>query len=185
MHPTSYQEQGESTVYLPLWNEIVDNIDKIMKTIIIDLGCGPGQFAEFLRRRRPQFRYTGLDISRVAIEQARMRCAQFDFIHSDVFTSDILEKGDYEIVVCTEMLEHVEKDINIVERIRPGAAVFASVPNYFAFGHVRYFSDATEVSGRYARFFDNFSVKPIVTGPRATLFFIMGVRNTFGRTDCY
>jgi 2-polyprenyl-3-methyl-5-hydroxy-6-metoxy-1,4-benzoquinol methylase len=84
---------------------------------------------------------------------------------------------DYDVVVTAEFLEHVKEDLTIIERIRPGTRVYASVPNFPHPAHVRYFNSKEEVSARYSSAFIDFRVDEFLYGSSGMSFFIFeGVR---------
>jgi SAM-dependent methyltransferase len=143
---------------------------------ILDIGCGPGQFALFLQDKGFR-RYLGLDLSEVAVKMAREKCPSFEFIRSDIYESSILEDGAFDIVICLEVLEHLEKDIEILKRIASNTRFIGSVPNYNSAGHLRYFANKAEVETRYQELFDKFSVEDYLLDVKGHKFYLMeGIR---------
>ena len=121
--------------------------------------------------------YCGLDFSEKRIEQARSVCPAYSFVIADVLKSDILEVGEYNTVVCTELLEHIEEDKNVLSKIRKGTRFFGTVPDFMYTSHVRCFQTEEEVRERYSPFFDPFDVLPLKGSVRNTVFYVMeGVR---------
>src|SRR6185436_747485 len=98
-------------------------------------------------------KYRGLDLSSEAVRMATEWCPTFEFIATDLNRADAMEGFDYDCVVTLEFLEHVHFDLDVIERIRKGTKVFASVPNFPYVSHVRHFTDVTEVKLRYQRYF--------------------------------
>jgi len=144
-----YQKHYSQSVYYFLWAVVADRIKHANKKSILDLGCGPGQFASLLHDRGIP-RYIGLDFSAQSIQMARLRCPGLTFEVTDIGTSNLLETADYDCVVALEFLEHVEDDRAILQRIKPLTHVFASVPNFPDVAHVRHFGDPQAVESRYA-----------------------------------
>ncbi|RYF72681.1 MAG: methyltransferase domain-containing protein, partial [Comamonadaceae bacterium] len=124
-----YQHAGQDSDYVPVWEQVLDLLQAAGASSILDLGCGPGQFAEFLSLRMPQLRYTGVDFSGVAISRARQRCPQHLFEKRELPITNFSSLPGFDAVVCTEVLEHVERDREILAAIPHGIAVVASVPN--------------------------------------------------------
>jgi len=143
--------------YYPLWAIIVDRIERIKPELILDVGCGSGQFANLLQDKHVE-KYIGVDFSPARIEWARKICPEFRFEVEDVFKSNIIEATNADCVVFLEFLEHIEKDIDVISKVREGAYVIASVPNFPATGHVRYFESVGEVITRYEPFFSKIRV---------------------------
>lgn len=86
---------------------IVGHRDVLDAERILDIGCGQGVLAQRLGRARYQ-RYVGLDISRVAIEQARHAVpdARNSYIVSDVASFTTEDKFD--LIVFNECLYHMD-----------------------------------------------------------------------------
>jgi SAM-dependent methyltransferase len=131
---------------------------------VVDLGCGPGHFAErLLAVARPSGpaaklrRYTGYDFSATALDKARRRvrdprCA---FIQADLKQQDFVSGNPPDTVyVSFEFLEHIEPDLEIIARIPTGAQFIFSVPSFDDPGHVRTFASAEAVMERYSGLLD-------------------------------
>jgi SAM-dependent methyltransferase len=171
-----YRRHYADSVYFPLWCVLLDRIQPAQVRCLFDIGCGPGQLASFLYDRRLR-KYVGLDFSRESIRLARSVCPSFEFLCADAFTSDLFNTLDYDVVVATEFLEHVEGDLVILDRIRPGTRVYCSVPNFPDPGHVRHFKSTEEVYARYSSGFTAFRVDEFLFGSGGMSFFLFeGVR---------
>lgn len=117
----------------------------------MDLGCGPGQFAEYLRDLGFRY-YLGIDFSRVAIETAEKKFVRYDdfrFIMADLRTCPIPEADCY--VLC-ETLEHLENDATLLSKLPEGKVIVGSVPSFDCKGHVRFFGHMDEVKERYEKY---------------------------------
>jgi 2-polyprenyl-3-methyl-5-hydroxy-6-metoxy-1,4-benzoquinol methylase len=170
---TDYDEHYTESRYYPLWTIIVDRLLKQgNNTSILDIGCGPGQFASFLRDKG-FVNYLGVDFSPVAIAQARRVCSEFEFVVADMFQTDIPVTHTYNAVICMEFLEHVEEDIEILRRIRSGTYFLGTVPNFPFEAHVRYFHNANDVDNRYKTVFECLSVDTHFADKKGKQFFLM------------
>lgn len=172
-----YQQSGANSEYAPIWQEIVEYLFDNKTISILDLGCGPGQFAEFIAAHMPTVQYTGLDFSSVAISRARQRCPNFLFERRELPMSNFDSLPSFDTVVCTEVLEHVENDLEILAALPVGTTIVATVPNFDSFGHIRFFRNEDEVRERYCRLFDNLFVKGIALSAQNTLWLIHGRRS--------
>ena len=72
---------------------------------ILEVGCGLGYFTYALSRAG--YDATGVDISREAVEKARRRYGDL-FVCADLLSGGCDDLGRFDVVVCTEMIEHVE-----------------------------------------------------------------------------
>jgi 2-polyprenyl-3-methyl-5-hydroxy-6-metoxy-1,4-benzoquinol methylase len=158
--------------YYPLWTVIAERVRQIDAKRILDIGCGPGQVACLLRDRGVPG-YKGLDFSPARLARARKVCPEFEFVAADVFQDDNLEVYPYDCVVMMEFLEHIERDLDILRRVRPGTTVLATVPNFPAAGHVRHFADTRAVETRYRSLFERLSVTALLADQRGTTYFIL------------
>jgi len=160
-----------------MWCVLIDRIKPISSDVVFDIGCGPGQFAAYLRDAGLG-RYIGLDFSKETIRMAKLTCPEFEFANADVFASNLFLEFPYGIVVCTEFLEHIEKDQEVLQRIRSGTRVYGSVPNFPDPGHVRCFKNCDEVHMRYSKLFHNFKVDGFRADAGEKMFFLFeGIRN--------
>lgn len=158
--------------YYFLWSVVVDRLTRAGVRSVLDIGCGPGQFAALLRDKGLR-RYCGLDFSEQCIQIARSVCPEFEFVTANAVETDLFETFDYEAVVCTEFLEHLEEDIRILQRIRAGARVYGTVPNFRCLSHVRYFSSRKQVHERYGKMFRDFRVDVLLCNyRRGTAFYL-------------
>jgi len=96
---------------------------------ILDLGCGDGRFADFLRSAGHYV--TGVD----EVEREGVRDRVNTFVLGDVSLGLPAEVGTgYDIVVAGDVLEHVAWPLETLRQIsavlRPGGQVLVSVPNF-------------------------------------------------------
>jgi trans-aconitate methyltransferase len=158
--------------YFPMWAIIADRIVRSQVSSILDIGCGPGQVAQLLRDKGVQS-YLGIDFSTERVMQARAVCPEFDFLAVDVFETDLLATHNYAGVVCLEFLEHVERDLQVIQNLHPGTLFWASVPNFGGKQHVRHFRSSEEVIQRYADYFDDFRTDEHIANNRGTKYFLL------------
>jgi len=166
-----YRGHYTGSRYYFLWCVVVDRIMRANIRSVLDIGCGPGQFAAFLRDKGLKH-YYGLDLSEECVELARSACPEFNFLAASVFETDLLEKLDYDAVVSLEFLEHVEEDIRVLSRIRPGTTFFGTVPSFPYISHVRHFSTCGEVSRRYGGMFREFRVDSLLADQNGKQYYL-------------
>lgn len=157
--------------YYFLWCVIVDRIKRGRSKKVFDIGCGSGQIAHFLFDRGLPA-YFGIDLSSVAIEQARARVPKFQFRAEDAFKSDLYQTLDYDTAISLEFLEHVNDELAVLSRIRPGTRFLGSVPDFPYPSHVRHFSSCSEVASRYEHLFHDFEVVEF-RAPKGNRYFLM------------
>jgi hypothetical protein len=57
--------------------------------------------------------------------------------------------GDYNIAIATEVLEHIDNDLEVVGNIKKGVNFLFSLPTFKCNGHMRWFNSAPEVANYY------------------------------------
>jgi SAM-dependent methyltransferase len=166
-----------------IWTVIVDRLLRMGRPAVLDIGCGPGQFAALLRDRGIT-RYTGIDFSPKRIEQARLVVPEFRFEVADAYTTPLFETADYDVAVSLEFLEHVTGDLDVLRRLRAGTKLIATVPNFGGGSHVRHFRTVDEVRQRYGELFEAFQVDCLIHPSGSEQFLFEGVaRSSVGVRD--
>jgi trans-aconitate methyltransferase len=145
----AYRGDYDQSPYFELWQKLIELMPFPIHRII-DLGCGPGQFAEMLHDNNPGYQeYWGFDFSPVAIREVEMKfkdIERYKFTLCDLETSPIPWADCY---VACEILEHIEGDLALLEKLLDNAYIVASVPDFPYVTHVRYFSSVAEVRKQY------------------------------------
>lgn len=129
--------------HYPMWLTAV----RFIKGSITELGCGTGQFAHLLSDLGYN-NYKGYDYSGSGIKKCKERC-NLDFIQKDFAELGEIES---ETVIALEVLEHIENDIELIGKIKKGARVIFSVPNFTEPSHVRIFNNKLKILERYGEF---------------------------------
>jgi SAM-dependent methyltransferase len=167
-----YRKHYTASRYYFLWCVIVDRLKRANVQSVLDVGCGPGQFASLLRDSGIP-KYCGLDLSKKAVRTARAICRQYEFVATSVFDTNLFEQFDYDAVISLEFLEHVNDDIAVLSRIRQGKLFYGTVPNFPEESHVRHFVDCGQVIGRYGSLFTQFRVDEFLANGGETKYFLI------------
>ena len=154
----SYRGPPEESSYYPVWKAVLNLIREPMK--ILDIGCGPGQFAELCVKAGHE--YLGLDYSPEAIGLGVDK-GFGDFCLVDMEEDHSHLRGNYQVATFIEFLEHVNGDLSILGDVPPGREIILTVPNYPGREHFRFFENLDEVVERYGPFI-NITTKMIFTG---------------------
>lgn len=98
---------------------------------VLDAGCGAGYGAQMLAGGAAE-RVVGVDISEEAVVQARAHAPGLEFITGDVQQLPFPD-GSFDLVVCFEVLEHLQDPEGAVRELRrvlrPAAPALVSTPN--------------------------------------------------------
>jgi hypothetical protein len=125
--------------------------------------------------------YRGVDFSRAAVEMAAAATGRPElFTVSDIFAHPVT---DATCVVMLETLEHIRRDVELVQRVPAGMRIVLSVPNFMSSGHVRCFSSMDQVIDRYAPMIDVYrfgEIKPAMCDidHKSSLFLLCGTRSS-------
>jgi len=95
---------------------------------VADIGCGDGSLLEFLADRR-HARGWGMDISRRGVEAAQRR--GIDCVVGDVTNSEFALPRQFDVIVISEVLEHVADPERVLRRLRQSGAqkLIVTIPN--------------------------------------------------------
>jgi SAM-dependent methyltransferase len=143
------------------WTVIADRLLRAGVRRVLDVGCGSGQLACLLHDKGlPE--YVGIDFSPWRIAHAQASCPAFTFIEADVFKTSVFDTDEYDAAVALEVLEHIEQDVLLIERLRSGVLFLGSVPNFPSAAHVRHFQSSDQVLERYGTLLENSQVDEFV-----------------------
>ena len=157
----NYAEPYASSIHYPVWTVIVDRVRRLGRPSMLDIGCGPGQFADMLADHGID-RYVGFDFSRTAIEIAERRARPgHAFRVADATDPTSYHDVQADVVVCIEVLEHVDRDDLVLRHAPAGAVFIGTVPSFDYPGHVRHFADVEAVLDRYAAWIEDLEILPI------------------------
>lgn len=153
-----YADAWRTSVYLPVWKHLVTVLLASGRRRILELGCGPGQLAAMLHHEIEGLMYRGIDFSPVALDMAQAANPALSFELADVRDPKTLD-GDYDIVIATELLEHLDDDVGLLRSIPRDVFVIFSVPNFDCDAHVRYFQKAVQIEARYGELFSGLDLR--------------------------
>lgn len=112
---------------------------------VLDAGCGEGVVTAWLAGALPHAEVTAVDGRVDALGEVRRRAPRVDVLHGDVYALPF-GAGAFDVVVCTEVLEHLERPRDAVRELARVARsnVLLTVP------HEPFFRAGNLVRGRYA-----------------------------------
>lgn len=119
----------------PLRSNYIDERSAVAGKKIIDVGCGGGILAESLAQRGAIV--TGIDMGEAPLQVAKLHSleSEVSIDYRRITAEEIAEEqpGQYDIVTCMEMLEHVPDPSSVIRACtklcKPGGHVYFSTIN--------------------------------------------------------
>ena len=119
----------------PLRANFIDERSPVAEMKVIDIGCGGGILSEALAQRGAHV--TGIDMGEAPINVAKLHCleSKLDIDYQKISAEEIAEQqaGQFDIVTCLEMLEHVPDPASTIKAcaklVKPGGHVYFSTIN--------------------------------------------------------
>lgn len=165
-----YECHFTESPYFEIWQHVVSIINPDSK--VLDLGCGTGQFANMLIDNDINLSY-GVDFSTTAINMAN-KVVEGNFYQGDLYDKAIYDKHEYDTVVCLEVLEHINRDLEVLSNISKGTNIIITVPSYDSIGHVRHFNNINSVISRYKDSFNIIGSKTFEVSDKNKIFLLYG-----------
>jgi len=124
---------------------------------VLDAGCGQGELLAELAARLSAAQIAGADVSARSVADSRAKSPGTDLFVLDLAAADFEAQqrerlGRYDLVVCSEVLEHIADDeaaaARLVRLLAPGGHLVATVPGGamsrfdVAIGHHRHYDTA-------------------------------------------
>ena len=103
---------------------------------ILDVGCGIGDLSFMLAQKGAEVIGVELDAQKVASANKTAQQWQFDglrFIAGDVTRLDQMKLGQFDMIFCIALLEHIKDDVDLLRQVqsllRPGGQFIMEVPS--------------------------------------------------------
>ncbi|MFG6160461.1 bifunctional 2-polyprenyl-6-hydroxyphenol methylase/3-demethylubiquinol 3-O-methyltransferase UbiG [Halomonas sp. 1390] len=119
----------------PLRLDFIDARSGLAGRRVLDVGCGGGILAEAMAHRGAEV--TGIDLGEAPLAVARLHAGDqgvgVDYRHISAEAMAEAHPGEFDVVTCLEMLEHVPDPASVVRAcvalVKPGGQVFFSTLN--------------------------------------------------------
>ncbi|MGE4158727.1 MAG: class I SAM-dependent methyltransferase [Planctomycetota bacterium] len=119
----------------------------------LEVGAGHGLFLIEALRQTPRARHSVVDLSPTSLDLSRELCTQEGLTHPSFQLADFLDlpaDGGHDLVVMGEVLEHTEKPVELLEKLRSvlardGRAFVTTCSNCPAIDHIAQFESLDEI----------------------------------------
>lgn len=130
--------EEEGNVLAKIWyTKTIENLPDLNNKSVLEIGCGRGEFSNFLHTKFPSARIIATDFSHGAIEVCESKFAQNEFLRFRVEDATALsfESASIDFLICCETLEHipeVECAVSEISRVlKKDAGFIITTPSYF------------------------------------------------------
>lgn len=114
---------------------ILDQANGLQGKKVLDIGCGGGILTESMAKEGAQV--SGIDMGEMPLEVAKLHMLEsgLDIDYQKITAEEFAEKhaGEFDVVTCLEMLEHVPDPSSIIQAcrklVKPDGHVFFSTIN--------------------------------------------------------
>src|SRR4051812_34515935 len=117
-------ERPLSSPYYPMFRRATEQVQRLGIRNLLEVGCGSGVLAEMVLATGTGYR--GFDLSDVGVGKARARNPNGTFFVADA-TQPEAYRAPYDGILCCEVLEHIEADLQAIRLWRAGTPVVCSV----------------------------------------------------------
>jgi len=128
-NPLNYLASAENTYWAVKESLAKTVIDKV-NTKVLEIGSGIGYLTYSLIKEN--YDVIGLDISETAVNNANKNFGKH-YVCADLFEYSQLYPESFDVVILTEVIEHVDKPIDfiasILKLLKPGGHAIISTPN--------------------------------------------------------
>ena len=139
--------------------------------LVVDVGCGNGDFLQYFSKDSTTSRFIGVEPSLAGSEISARKVGPANIRRIDLITASPNDTKEIhaDVVVCTEVLEHLDEPVELLSAIRtkimkPGSRIVVSVPGGprsafdFHIGHRRHFSKARLIEALKSAGYDEIKV---------------------------
>ncbi len=164
-----FKDGYDTTRYADMYKVVMRLLGKMDNPRILEAGCGVGSLGRIIIDAG--YTYAGFDFSAEAIKKALELVPSGNFYVGNVYDAKEYD-GDYDVVVATEVLEHVD-DLKMLSAIPSGKTFIGSVPTFGDAAHLRVYRD--QQKDIVNRFHDEMAVTDVFYSDALGIFIFKGV----------
>lgn len=145
---------------------------------VLEIGAGFGHAAEKFIKEFKLESYTGYEFSE-CFNELRDRIKSTGFFNYKIYNYDFQQESifsGYDCVIALEILEHINKDLEFLEKLDHGTWVFFSVPSTYSRFHVRFFPFPISVHFRFQSLLNIYEIKGIKNNQNIYKWWVVAAR---------
>lgn len=114
--------------------DLLDAVPLVDPSLVIDIGCGPGNSTELLVERFPKARLLGIDTSPAMLDKARARLPRTVFLRADAgsFKPDTPPDLMFANAVFQWLPDHIDVFVRLLDELEPGGVLAVQMPDNIA-----------------------------------------------------
>ena len=114
--------------------DLLDAVPLVDPSLVIDIGCGPGNSTELLVERFPKARLLGIDTSPAMLDKARARLPRTVFLQADAgsFKPDTPPDLMFANAVFQWLPDHIDVFVRLLDELEPGGVLAVQMPDNIA-----------------------------------------------------
>lgn len=94
-------------------------VDEIKGKSVVDVGCGLGHSTKIMKKMTKGLSWTGVGFYKRSVDDGKKLFKNFKLVYCPEETLDLEEalKKKFDTVICSEVLEHVPKQVLLIKRL--------------------------------------------------------------------
>jgi len=130
--------ERQGNVLEKVWyRKTIENLPDLSNKKVLEIGCGRGEFSNFLHEKFPSAWITATDFSQGGVDVCKLKFVENEYLQFQVEDARSLsfESDSFDFVICCETLEHipeVERAVLEIHRVlKKGGGFIITTPSYF------------------------------------------------------
>jgi len=123
----SHKRDKKKTNPYDYFSQIISKEIKLKKANVLDVGCGYGGLINSLKKYKPQFNFSGIDLSKAMITLAKnyVKEANFYLMPADKMS---FKDNSFDLIICKDTFHHFSNPLKVINEmlrvLKEGGKIF-------------------------------------------------------------